>query len=102
MIREDWIDDRNMFPVLTAIAWLCRYRFDKDDCAAFEAVLSKVDESKNIWFDYVFVGEGEIKVSVTIESGSSNYTIRVESELDIEQGVDMVISLAQEYEIKSF
>ena len=38
-------------PVLTAIAWLCRYRFDKDELADFEVALSKVDKSKNIWLD---------------------------------------------------
>lgn len=102
MKRENWIDEENLFPVLSAIAWLCRYRFDEDDRGAFEAALPKVDESKDIWFNYVFTGDGEIKVAVTMEPGSSDYTIRVESEMEIEQGVDMAISLAQGYRIKEF
>jgi hypothetical protein len=53
-------------------------------------------------FDYEFSGDFNIRFSFTISRGSSNYSIQVESDKNIEQAVNAIIALAQSYEIKEF
>ncbi|MDH5178055.1 MAG: hypothetical protein OEZ39_16245 [Gammaproteobacteria bacterium] len=99
---ENWIDDRNLIPVAEAISLLCNYKFEDWDKDAIDEGAKDSDESQNKWYEYEFVGDFNIKFSVTIEPGSSDYTIRVESEKDIEQAVNVIVGLAQSYEIKEF
>jgi hypothetical protein len=98
----NWIDDRNLIPFAKTFSWLCNYNFDDWDKDAIEAATRKVDESKDIWFDYEFVSDFTIFFSFTIEPGSSNYSIKVESNEDIAQAVNAMIAVAQNYELKDF
>lgn len=99
MKYTDWINEDNLFPVLIVIASLCDCKFDEDDKAAIEAGLRKISGTKGLWFEYVFAGNGEITIAVFKESGSSDYDLRVASELDIEQAVKMAISFGQQFQI---
>ena len=99
---ENWIDDRNLIPVATAICWLCNYKFDDWDRDAIEEGARDSDETKNKWYEYEFNGNYKIKFAVTIEPGSSNYSIRVESEENIEQAVNSILGLGQCYELREF
>ncbi|MDH5653692.1 MAG: hypothetical protein OEZ39_17660 [Gammaproteobacteria bacterium] len=102
MKLENWIDDRNLIPVAEAISLLCANKFDNWDKDAIEEGAKTSDETKNEWYEYEFIGDYKIKFAVTIEPGSSNYSIHVESKKDIEQAVNAIIGLAQSYEIKEF
>jgi hypothetical protein len=51
MKTENWIDDRNLIPVVEAISRLCNYKFDDWDKDVIETAMKKVDEDRNIWFD---------------------------------------------------
>lgn len=99
---ETWIDEENLRPVLTAIGWICDYKFDEDDWDAVVAGIKKVDESKGIWFDYPLIAKFEILTSTTMESGSSNYSLRVSSDQDIKPQLDVITGLAQCYRIQDF
>jgi hypothetical protein len=98
----NWIDDRNLIPFAQSISWLCNYSFDEWDKDAIKLGTKNVDESKNIWFHYEFIGDFTIFFSFTIEPGSGNYSIEVKSEQDISQAVNAIIAIAQSYELKNF
>jgi hypothetical protein len=102
MKTENWIDDRNLLPVADAISWLCRYRMEESEFIAIEEGAKRSDETKNNWYTYAFNGEFKIEIAVTIEPGSSNYSIRVQSDKDILQAVNAIIGMAQTYEIRQF
>jgi hypothetical protein len=99
---ENWIDEENLEPALTAIGWICDYKFDSGDWDAVSTGVKTVDESKNIWFDYTLAGKFEIRTRITKESGSSNFSLRIESSEDIKDRLDMIIGLAQCYKIQEF
>lgn len=100
MKTENWIDDRNLMSVVDAISWLCRYRMEESEFIAIEEGAKRSDETKNNWYAYVFNGEFKIEIAVTIEPGSSNYSIRVEPDKNILQAVNAIIGIAQDYEIR--
>ena len=99
---ETWIDEENLNPVLTAIGWICDYKFEVDDWDAVKHGVKSVDESKDIWFEYPLIGKFEIRTRTTMEPGSSNYSLRVECDKDIKGELDMVTWIAQAYRIKEF
>ena len=99
---ENWIDDRNLIPVAEAISWLCEYDFSEADKIAIEQGALKSDELNDVWYEYEFHGKFIIQFCVTIEIGSSNYTLRVQSEKEINEAVNSIIGLGQCFELKEF
>ena len=88
--------------MLTAIGWICDYKFESDDWVAVEHGIKTVDESKDIWFDYPLIGKFEIRTSTTMEPGSSNFSLRIECDQGIKRELDMITWFAQAYRIKEF
>ena len=63
---------------------------------------SLVDENKDIWFDDPLGGKFEILTSITMDSGRSNYTLRVQADVDITRQLEIMIWMAQCYRIGGF
>ena len=99
---ETWIIEDNLIPVLTAVGWACDYKFDEDDRVAVLHGVKDVSEADNRWFEYEFRGRCVVSVRVTMETGSCNYTIRLQSDTDFTREFNMVTWLAQCYRIQDF
>ncbi len=96
---ETWIPEENLMRVLDAIGWLCRNDIDPDDRLAIEEGMRHVDEIEGKWFEYAFAGEGRIDLSISMERGTGSWTLRLKSDLDIGQGANTAILMAQTFVI---
>lgn len=99
MKTETWIDDENLIAVADAVAWLADHNITDEEKTEISNAAKHVNEEKNIWHTQQFRGKFEIKLSFSLYPGSSNYSLKIESETNIEQGLKPIIALAQSYRI---
>ena len=102
MIYENWIDETNLKPALTAIGGLCRCRFSETDWETVSLGITAVDEDAALWYPHTMKGDFEIRVFISKLSGSSNYSLKIESDRDIKQALEAITDIAQSFRIVDF
>jgi hypothetical protein len=77
-----WVWEENVNRFMRHLAYTVAYDFDDLDRGAVETGLKDTDAERGRWFDYLLVGQGQLKVELARDPDASPIMVRVSGDLD--------------------
>ena len=95
-----WIREENLRPAVEALASICGYNFDESDWAAIRHGVKDTDEAEGVGFDYPLIGVFRIDMSISLDVGTSNCSLKVTSKRDILEQTWIIEFFSQSFSIR--
>lgn len=94
---SDWIQEENLWALMTALSWIGGYNFDGDDWTTIQSGMRKPDELGDHRFDYTLPGQSLIDVEISKEASETVYSIKVSVDQSLADQVSLALAFCQNF-----
>jgi hypothetical protein len=95
-----WIDEDNLEAFCLIVSGIVGYDFDSDDWNSIRFGVRDTHTDKGRWYEYSFIGDSEISLHLGHdEPGSGILMVEWQTSLDLDDKVQLVVEIAQEWKM---
>lgn len=99
-VVESWVWTENLHPWLQILGRICGYGLDDLDWAMIDLELEATGSERDRWFDYRFVGDEQLDVSIAYATAEGVTSVKVRCPEHLRSLVELATHIANVYRVR--